>query len=341
MARMTKEERDTKRYISNKLASQGYPTYADIFSEFDLHLTSNPRVLGYMVPAKGYITINRDIDEDNFSVIIRHEILHFYLEHEQRMLKHLAKKHGIDYSKLEDMSIEDLKKELYKDKTFNFAGDYEISNRAYTEEDKETIRKLHALVTEDDHPGWEDLSVEEMYDKLMELKQKDKENALDDIEEKQKEEEENPITPEDNDEGEGAEGDEEDNGGDGYPMPSDDSNGSGEGDEEEEDKDNGEMTDGSPISSDGSREEDEDEEDDGGDGTPISSDENKEEKDGGDSDTSNNEEEEERPGDPQSKNNGSGENEDSENDSPKFVYGSFIDENTFLDSNGNPVSIRR
>ena len=338
MARMTKEERDTKRYISNKLAAQGYPTYADIFSEFDLHLTSNPKVLGYMVPSKGYITINRDIDEDNFSVIIRHEILHFYLEHEQRMLAHLAKKHGLDYSKLEDMSIEDLKKELYRDKTFNFAGDYEISNRAYTEEDKETIRKLHALVTEDDHPGWEDLSVEEMYDKLMELKQKDKENALDDIEEKHKEK--NPTIPEDNDEGEGAEGDGEDEGDDGYPTPSDDSDGSGEGDEDN-DEDDGEMVDGSPISSDGNEENDEDEEDDGGDGTPISSDKNKEGEDGEDSDTSNDDEEENRPGDSKSTDNSSEEDEDSEDDSPKFVYGSFIDENTFLDSNGNPVSIRR
>ena len=76
MARMTKEERDTKRFISNKLAAQGYPTYADIFSEFDLHLTSNPKVIGYMVPAEGYITINRNIDEDNFSTFsIEYDIL--------------------------------------------------------------------------------------------------------------------------------------------------------------------------------------------------------------------------------------------------------------------------
>ena len=91
MARMTKEERDTKRFISNKLAAQGYPTYADIFSEFDLHLTSNPKVIGYMVPAEGYITINRNIDEDNFSVIIRHEILHFYLSMSRECLNILLK----------------------------------------------------------------------------------------------------------------------------------------------------------------------------------------------------------------------------------------------------------
>jgi len=32
-----------------------------------------------------------------------------------------------------------LRKELYKNKNFNIAGDYEISNRGYTEEDKKTV----------------------------------------------------------------------------------------------------------------------------------------------------------------------------------------------------------
>ena len=64
---------------------------------------------------------------------------------------------------------------LYKDKSFNLAGDFEISNRGYTDEDKQTVRHLiingnmvSGFVTEDDHPDWFDWSIEDMYDALRE-----------------------------------------------------------------------------------------------------------------------------------------------------------------------------
>ena len=78
-----------------------------------------------------------------------------------------------------------LKRILYKDDTFNYAADYEISNRGYTTRDKENIRNielngriLSGLVTEDDHPDWVNLSVEEMYDKLIEERKQAQEEAL-------------------------------------------------------------------------------------------------------------------------------------------------------------------
>ena len=180
---MTREERATKEYIQNKLAKQGYPTYASILGNFDLNLTRDPNTVGFMEPGKGRIVLNRGLDENQVSVIIRHEILHQFLEHERRLLKHLANEHNLDFDKVDDNSLNDLKRKLYSNDLFNVAADYEISNRGYTEEDKEDIRNillngqiLSGLVTEDDHPDWVDLSVEEMYDKLREEKQNQPQN---------------------------------------------------------------------------------------------------------------------------------------------------------------------
>lgn len=184
---MTREEKSAKYYLSRLLSSDGYPTYAKIFSRFDLHLTSDPNVIAYMEPTKGTITINRGLDENQASVTIRHEILHDYLQHEKRLLDKLAKDRGINPDDLDDLTINDLRKDLYSNADFNIAADYEISNRGYTDKDKQNIRNINlngrilsGLVTEDEHPDWIDLSVEEMFDKLKKEKQKMKpeDNAI-------------------------------------------------------------------------------------------------------------------------------------------------------------------
>ena len=175
---MTKEEKVAKNYLMRVLSTEGYPTYAKIFQKFEFHFTSDPGVVAYLDPKRGVIVANRGLDEFQICVIIRHEILHDYLKHEKRLLDKLAKDHGLNPDDLDDIAINDLKKELYSNKDFNIAGDYEISNRGYTEKDKKTIRNiilngrtLSGLVTEDDHPEWKDLSIEEMFDELRKEKQ--------------------------------------------------------------------------------------------------------------------------------------------------------------------------
>ena len=170
---MTREEKAAKYWISRVLSSDGYPTYAKIFSKFELNLTNDPSVIAYMVPNEGKIVINRGLDEQQASVTIRHEILHDYLRHEKRLLDKLAKDRNLDPDALDDLTLNDLKHDLYSNNDFNVAADYEISNRGYTDKDKKNIRNivlngrlLSGLVTEDDHPEWVDLSVEEMFDKL-------------------------------------------------------------------------------------------------------------------------------------------------------------------------------
>ena len=66
------------------------------------------------------------------------------------------------------MTAEELNKEIYLDpeQTANWAADFDISNQAYTDADKAIIRAMGALVTEDHHSDWVDLTLEEMYEKL-------------------------------------------------------------------------------------------------------------------------------------------------------------------------------
>ena len=135
---MTKEERGTKNWLYQHLLEEGYRTYAKLFWELDFHLTANPNVVGYMDPKTGTITVNRTLEADQISVIIRHEILHGFLQHEKRLLQDLAQKRGLDFDNLSDMDIQELKSFLYQNSDFNIAGDYEISNLGYTEEDKDS-----------------------------------------------------------------------------------------------------------------------------------------------------------------------------------------------------------
>lgn len=187
---MTNEEKFAKKMIMTLLSEQGYPTYAKLLNEFDLNLTENPGVVAFMEPAKGRIVVNRGLEETQVSVIIRHEILHSYLKHELRLLQKLARDRGIDYNSLTDLEFDELDKELkkvlYGTPDFNIAADYEISNLGYTDSDKDAVRQINlngqiltGLVTEDEHPDWIDYSVEDMYQELVQLRKKEKNNIDD------------------------------------------------------------------------------------------------------------------------------------------------------------------
>lgn len=172
---MTKLEKFAKDVIYKNLYEGGYVTYAKLFYDYDFNFTSDPNTVAYMAPAQGKIVVNRGLDASQISVIVRHEILHFYLRHEKRLLNKLAKDRNLDPDKLDDLTISELKRYLYRDATFNIAADYEISNKAYTDDDKYQVRNINlngnivsGLVTEDKHPDWLDLSVEEMFEKLKE-----------------------------------------------------------------------------------------------------------------------------------------------------------------------------
>lgn len=183
---MTQKERQAKRILIKTLDEDGYGPYGDLISKFDINLEKDPRLAAAMIPGKGVIIINWTLRMDQISVVVRHEILHEYLAHSMRLLRKLnAPSLQITaYKKVrttpDDVTFDDLKKLGYNHRKANYAMDYDISNQGYTEEDKEIVRQLElngkivsGLVTEDDHPEWIDLSMEEMYDELMKEMQKD------------------------------------------------------------------------------------------------------------------------------------------------------------------------
>ena len=166
---MTARDEAAKEQIIRKLRSEGYPTYARLFDLFDLNLTDNPDVVGYMLPGKAKIVLNENLSIDQVSTIVRHEILHEWLSHGARSEK-FNKEHP------------DL---LPDHDTSNIAADYEISNVGYTDKDKRAARAiilgdrtLQGLVTEDQYPGWEDKSFEEMYEELLKKNLEEKKQLL-------------------------------------------------------------------------------------------------------------------------------------------------------------------
>jgi hypothetical protein len=105
------------------------------------------------------------------SVIVRHEILHEFLTHAARKEKWLT-----DHPEYMD-----------NHELANIAADFEISNRAYTDADKSTIKAiimgdevLSGLITEDQRPGWENMTFEDMFKRLLDERKQD-EDALKDL----------------------------------------------------------------------------------------------------------------------------------------------------------------
>ena len=119
-----------------------------------------------MIPNKGVIILNKALNEDQISTVVRHEILHEYFTHHER-------------TQAFDKAHPDL---LPDHDSSNIAGDFDISNRGYTKKDKVTVRTLtlndkllSGLVTEDHYPGWEKMTFEEMYEEILKKRKEDKE----------------------------------------------------------------------------------------------------------------------------------------------------------------------
>lgn len=165
-----------KRQIMRVLSSEGYRTYAEFLSKLNVKLVDPEECATAMIDNKGNISINRTLNADQVSVVVRHEILHLRLDHFSRLLKWMQQHPGKEPTTREA-------RQLFFEIN-NIAADMEISNRGYTTKDKRAIRSLifgneviSGIVTEDEFPDWVDLTFEEMFDKLLELKKDDIEQA--------------------------------------------------------------------------------------------------------------------------------------------------------------------
>lgn len=161
-----------KKQLKKKLREQGYATYARLLDLFDVYLTDDPEHIAYMFPKKAVIVMNKNLNIDQVSTLVRHEILHEYLAHKQRQERYHS--NNPKWGKDDNPAFHQIQ---------NIAGDFEISNKGYTDRDKSIARAiklgdqvLRGLVTEDQYPGWENMSFEEMYEKLLEENEEDIEN---------------------------------------------------------------------------------------------------------------------------------------------------------------------
>lgn len=194
---MTREEIEAKSAIRYELAKKGYGPYSDLLKKFILHLTSDRNVVGYIIPDKGIITLNRDLDLDAACVVTIHEILHQVLNHSKLELEKLAEM-GFASDEISSEEILNCKspqelldklsdnsksKFMLYHEISNIAADYDLGNRAYTAEMR-TIAKsiilngdiIEGLVARYDHPDWESLTFFELFDAVA----KDLEDAKED-----------------------------------------------------------------------------------------------------------------------------------------------------------------
>lgn len=173
---LPKEETYKKRFIQmlrNKDGKWGpykHAKYAERLSKYNLYivpLSDDPYYTASLNFEDCSIRVGEGLlkNEKYFyqlNTVIRHELAHKLLMHMFRMLKHMGQD---KYDKL-----------IHSPSFFgliNTIADYEISNRKYTEEDKEIMRNLYitdryikCLVTEDSRPSWatKATTLEQMYD---------------------------------------------------------------------------------------------------------------------------------------------------------------------------------
>lgn len=183
MAILTENSRDVEiqAAIVSILIDQGYGTYARRFKEFDLRVTDmlggHPIEIAAMSPATGEIAINpgffeeepqsdyaKKLWEDRVSLVIRHEILHFLLVHEKRLIDHL---------KATDPDFEKTFRNPTIQEIANIAMDWDLSREGYNKHDQEVAKNLAilgrvvgGLVLEEDKPEWMDKTMEQLFDAL-------------------------------------------------------------------------------------------------------------------------------------------------------------------------------
>lgn len=191
---MTKKEQATRNQLAEYLGDEGHGKYAEYLMLFDLHFMSDKEAenggIAYMLPDKGMIFINKDINDiDIIDLLLRHEMLHQYLRHGKRYQNIIKQKLNITDD--EEPRFEDpIDANVYQ-QISNIAADYELSK--FYSPDKDFLKAknipykdtfVQGLVLELDHPEWLELSYEELFAELEKEFDKIKEQFISDSKQK-------------------------------------------------------------------------------------------------------------------------------------------------------------
>lgn len=148
---MNEPEVNFKNNVLNYLAKDGFPTYASYLDKFHFNFVTSNDVgrdfVAGIVPNRGVVLINPNLDESLVSLVLRHETAHQVFKH----LEHM-------FAKLKEMGIDNPSELAYQ--LANIVGDYHISNYIYDEIDAqlakhikiENLKEVAGLVTELDFP---------------------------------------------------------------------------------------------------------------------------------------------------------------------------------------------
>lgn len=170
---MTKKEERVKTELIELLKNKRHAKYAARLALFDLNIV--PLSVdshfaaaisfdeGTIFISEGFLNGDRAVFEQ-LDVVLRHELAHNLLMHQVRMMHELGEEQYI-HVKFSD-SLHRL---------WNILEDDEISNTRYTAQDKVLVRNLlingetiSGLVTEDHRSGWENMTLEQMYQTVKE-----------------------------------------------------------------------------------------------------------------------------------------------------------------------------
>ena len=181
-------DRWAKEEIISRLANEGYGSYAKRFMSIEFHVADFGTCGGKrfhidtacMIDSENKIYINPAFFDEQklkektwpqLSVLVRHELLHFLLDHANRFSEYLQTKYPDDWTlKMASSSVKDLS---------NMADDWELSEIGYSKDDIKVVKAMQrgstvigGLVLELDHSEWLGLTTEEIFEKLYEEKQK-------------------------------------------------------------------------------------------------------------------------------------------------------------------------
>lgn len=188
MTETVRKELLAKQYLQNTVL-KGYPVYQRELRQFSVRFVDDPRCTAAVDPKAGIIYLNSTVmdnpDPKLLGMLIRHELLHVFLNHLNRELIMLAKELGYDPFHLTSEQLDQVwkaKSEAVADQYTglnansrgNIAGDIDLA-RYYLDDDKSCVRTLGGLLM-DDRPAWVKLSYEQIWQALkeeaIELKQR-------------------------------------------------------------------------------------------------------------------------------------------------------------------------
>lgn len=164
---MTREELLLRKELVKLLIANNHPKFARRLAKFNVNiveLKDAPDFVAAISYDEGTIYISRGLlaDQTTFNqldVLMRHELAHNLLMHQVRLMRHLG-----------DELSERFSSSATLHQFLNIIEDWDISNTRYSDADKKIVKNLWlngrffpGLVTELDKPGWEKLTLEEMY----------------------------------------------------------------------------------------------------------------------------------------------------------------------------------